>query len=77
LILRRAILTWKHIGGKGWRDQELELGLKERLPRSYEVYLEIVYEIITVMESLKHELGVDMPAFQSMVACEEVCFRVL
>jgi len=57
-------------GGELWKDDELEDGLKERLPRSYEVYLEIIGEIMTVVESLKKELGVDVPAFQSKI--EEV-----
>jgi hypothetical protein len=57
-------------GGDLWQDAELESGLKERLPKSYEVYLEIIGEIMAVMKSLKKELGVDVHAFQSRI--EEV-----
>lgn len=57
-------------GEKLWQDPELEEGLRERLPRSYEVYLEIIGEILTVIESLKKEIGVDVPAFQGRI--EEV-----
>ncbi len=64
-------------GGDKWRDAGLEHGLKERLPRSYDIYLEIIGEIKTIMESLKHALGIDMTGFQSKLACEEVRNLVL
>ena len=59
-------------GGDKWRDAGLEHGLKERLPRSYDIYLEIIGEIKTIMESLKNALGVDMTGIQGKLACEEV-----
>lgn len=37
----------------------LEARLKERLPRSYEIYLEIISEMKSVMESLEKELGIE------------------
>jgi len=40
------------------QDAQLEIGLRERLPRSYNIYLEIVSEIAPVMGSLKKELSV-------------------
>lgn len=59
-------------GGDNWRDAGLEHGLKERLPRSYDIYLETIGEIKSTMESLKHALGVDVTGFQGKLACEEV-----
>lgn len=59
-------------GGDGWKDRELEQQLKERLPKSYEIYLEIINEINGVMENLKDELGINKVYFQSRVACGEV-----
>ncbi len=64
-------------GGDKWRDSELEQGLKERLPRSYDIYLEIIGEIQDIMESLKHALGVDLTGFQSKLTSEEVRNPVL
>lgn len=59
-------------GGEMWRDADLEAGLQERLPRSYEVYLEIINEMVGVMNSLKKELGIDVLTCHSKVAYEEV-----
>ena len=59
-------------GGDRWKDVGLEHGLKERLPRSYDIYLETIGEIKSIMESLKHALGVDVTGFQGKLACEEV-----
>ena len=59
-------------GGDKWRDAGLEQGLKERLPRSYDIYLEIIKEIQIIMESLKHALGVDLTGLKSKLALEEV-----
>jgi len=41
------------------QNAELEARLKERLPRSYDIYLEIISEMKSVMESLKKELGIE------------------
>lgn len=59
-------------GGDRWKDDKLEQKLKERLPKSYEIYLEIIDEVKRVMENLKDELGIDKVYFQSMLACGEV-----
>lgn len=59
-------------GGDGWKNRELEQRLKERLPKSYEIYLEIINEVNGVMENLKDELGINKVYFQSRVACEKV-----
>lgn len=58
--------------GDKWRDAGLENGLKDRLPRSYDIYLETIGEIKSIMESLKQALGVDVTGFQGKLACEEV-----
>ena len=64
-------------GGDKWRDAGLERGLKERLPRSYDIYLEIIGEIKTIMESLKNALGVDLTGIHGKIAGEEVGNLVL
>lgn len=59
-------------GGDKWKDRELEQGLKKRLPKSYEIYLEIIDEVSDAMESLKNELGIRKVYFQNRLACGEV-----
>ena len=59
-------------GGDLWKGSKLEDGLKARLPRSYEVYLEIINDILDVVETLKKEIGADVPAFRSKLECAEV-----
>lgn len=44
--------------GKGWEDAELELRLRQRLPKSYDLFLDIIGDISGLVESLKGELGV-------------------
>lgn len=59
-------------GGGKWKDRGLEQDLKERLPKSYEIYLEIIDEVNRVMENLKDELGSSKVHFQNRLACGEV-----
>jgi hypothetical protein len=44
--------------GDGWEDPELETRLKERLPKSYDLFLDIIGDMNTLMEALKTDLGV-------------------
>lgn len=44
--------------GKHWEDVELELRLRQRLPKSYDVFLEIIGNISGLVDSLKKELVV-------------------
>ncbi|KAF2744653.1 hypothetical protein M011DRAFT_496157 [Sporormia fimetaria CBS 119925] len=44
--------------GEAWRDEELEARLKERLPKSYRIFLDTMGNINDLMEDLKKELGV-------------------
>ncbi|OCL04599.1 hypothetical protein AOQ84DRAFT_300565 [Glonium stellatum] len=53
--------------GEGWEDPELEERLKQRLPKSYNLYLDIIGDINKLMEKLKKELGVGNAYFQSRV----------
>ena len=46
--------------GDDWEDPELEARLKERLPKSYDLFLDIIGEINTLMEVLKSDLGVQI-----------------
>ncbi|KAF2786117.1 hypothetical protein K505DRAFT_290273 [Melanomma pulvis-pyrius CBS 109.77] len=53
--------------GEAWEDEELEKRLKERLPNSYNLLLDIVGSTNSIMESLKKELGVRNPQFQAKI----------
>jgi hypothetical protein len=52
-------------GGREWANPELEDRLRQRLPKSYDIYLESIDHIKEVMIELKRELGVDKAGFQS------------
>jgi hypothetical protein len=43
--------------GEGWEDPELEVRLKQRLPKSYDLFIDIMEGIQELVESLKKELG--------------------
>ena len=60
-------------GGTRWKDPYLDDKLKERLPRSYDLYLDTITEINEIMEELKRELVVDKVNFQSELAIQYVC----
>ena len=51
-------------GGSSWKDPALEAKLKERLPRSYELFLATIEDIKLTIDGLKDELGVSRDAFQ-------------
>ena len=53
--------------GDEWEDPELGKRLQERLPKSYNLYLDIIGDINKLMEKLKKELGVGNASFQSRV----------
>ncbi|RYP69578.1 hypothetical protein DL771_006015 [Monosporascus sp. 5C6A] len=53
--------------GKAWEDGELEKRLRERLPKSYDLFLDIIGNINRLMESLKKELGVHNPQFHAKI----------
>jgi hypothetical protein len=53
--------------GDAWEDQELEARLKDRLPRSYDLFLDIIGDIHELMESLKKELGIHNVNFQAKI----------
>lgn len=45
-------------GGIKWKDPALEDKLKSRLPKSYEVFLDTIFDIKSTVDGLKEELGV-------------------
>ncbi|KAF2009486.1 hypothetical protein BU24DRAFT_467859 [Aaosphaeria arxii CBS 175.79] len=53
--------------GEAWEDEELEKRLKQRLPKSYELFLDIMGNINKLIESLKKELGVNDSKFLAKV----------
>lgn len=59
--------------GPAWANPELEKRLRQRLPKSYDLYLESIERIQDVMIDLKRELGMDKAGFQSKVSEEDVC----
>ena len=61
-------------GGRQWKDPTLEDKLKSRLPKSYDVFLDTIYDIQATMDRLRDELGVRRLAFKKGLepAAEEV-----
>lgn len=51
-------------GGERWKDPTLEDKLKDRLPKSYGLFLDTIYDIKSTVDGLKEELGVNREAFQ-------------
>ena len=51
-------------GGMKWKDPALEDKLKNRLPKSYDLFLDTINDIKSTVEGLKEELGVSREAFQ-------------
>ncbi|KAI9766750.1 MAG: hypothetical protein M1839_004781 [Geoglossum umbratile] len=58
-------------GGVAWQDTSLEVKLKERLPKSYGLYLEIIHDIKEITSELEQELAVGKAHFQSKVAQDD------
>jgi hypothetical protein len=54
-------------GGAKWKDPSLEASLKDRLPNTYEAYLDSMSEISTIMTDLRKELGLDNDQLQARV----------
>jgi hypothetical protein len=59
--------------GPEWKNPELETRLRQRLPKSYDLYLESIDRIKDVMNDLKRELRIDKAGFQSKVSEDDVC----
>lgn len=51
-------------GDMKWKDTKLEDKLKRRLPKSYDLFLDTIYDIKSTMDDLKEELGFGREAFQ-------------
>ena len=51
-------------GGIRWKDPALELKLKSRLPRSYDLFIDTIHEIQSAVDGLREELGITREAFQ-------------
>ena len=51
-------------GGDKWKDPGLEVKLKDRLPKSYELFLDTISDINATMDGLKDELGIRREGFQ-------------
>jgi hypothetical protein len=59
--------------GLEWKNPELEARLRQRLPKSYDLYLESIDRIKDVMIELKRELRIDKAGFQSKIGEDDVC----
>jgi hypothetical protein len=57
--------------GNRWENDELEARLRQRLPKSYDLFLDIICDISKLVESLKKELGVKAK-FEAMVTTVSV-----
>ena len=55
-------------GGEEWKDPDLEVKLKGRLPKSYDLFLDTISDINATMDGLKEELGIRRQAFQQGLA---------
>lgn len=55
-------------GSQIWKDPAWEVKLKERLPRSYDLFLDTIHDIQVTISRLRDELGVSRQAFQRAVA---------
>jgi hypothetical protein len=44
--------------GSAWENVELEVRLRQRLPKSYDLFLDIIGDINNLVDTLKKELGV-------------------
>ena len=51
-------------GGALWKDPALEDTLKSRLPKSFELFLDIMHDIQEIMNGLRVELGLGRVDFQ-------------
>ena len=62
-------------GGLKWRDPALEQKLKDRLPKSYDLFLDTMHDIQATMEGLSEELGLHRTLFQKELGAhqEKVC----
>lgn len=54
--------------GEEWDDPELEERLQQRLPKSYNLFIDIMGEIRQLMEKLLKEMGVDNPVLQNRLS---------
>jgi hypothetical protein len=65
--------------GSRWEDPELEHRLKERLPKSYNLFLNTIEEILQLIDSLKAELRVSNRQFQArlVVSFRQTLIRLL
>ena len=45
-------------GGTPWKDSVLEDKMKSRFPKSYDLFLDTIYDIKYTVDDLKEELGV-------------------
>jgi len=59
-------------GSPEWQNPDLETRLRQRLPKSYDLYLESIEHIKEVMNNLKGELGINKPSFQNKLQEDDV-----
>ena len=66
-------------GGTLWKDHALEITLRSRLPKSYDLFLDIIRDIQDIMNGLRAELGLGKVDFQKGLQANvtEVCFSRL
>jgi hypothetical protein len=62
--------------GEDWEDPELETRLHDRLPKSYDLFLEIIKGVNELMETLGKELGVNDPKFYARVTEVSLLLRL-
>lgn len=58
-------------GGPDWKNPELDERLRQRLPKSYDLYLESINRIKDVMDELNDLLCINNTCFQSQLQMSE------
>jgi hypothetical protein len=53
--------------GQSWEDPALEQRLKDRLPKSYTLFLDIIGDISSLVDSMRTELGVKNVRFHAKI----------
>lgn len=62
-------------GGPSWRNEELDMKLRERLPNAYEAYFDSINEINSVVRKLTQELGLNKDYLDARLQCKTVSIQ--
>lgn len=63
-------------GSLKWEDPELEVALKDRMPKTYDAYVKTIKMLGKTIEDLDKALGINKIHFQDRVSDRSVSFNV-